>query len=61
MRVNEIMTKDVKTVPPTLGASLAWDLMRRDHIRVDRPPPGPCRRLSHRAPHRKRNLAYGVW
>ena len=33
MRVNDIMTKGVKTVPPTLGASLAWELMRRERIR----------------------------
>ncbi len=150
MRVNDIMTKGVKTVPPTLGASLAWELMRHERIRhlivvdgarvvgvlsdrdtggrtamslraqstvsdlmsaavvtaapddtvrrianlmrgrtigcvpvlsgkrlvgilttsdllgllgrgVDRPEPKPRRLLSHRAPHRKRNRAYGVW
>ena len=150
MRVNEIMSKKVLTVPATLGASLAWELMRREKIRhlivvdgakvvgvlsdrdtggrtavsiraqstvgdlmtdavvtaapddtvrrianvlrgrtigcvpvvsgnrlvgivttsdllgllgrgIDRPAPRPRRALSHRAPHRKRNRAYGVW
>jgi acetoin utilization protein AcuB len=33
MRVAEIMTKDVQTVPPTMPASEAWELMRRRRVR----------------------------
>ena len=150
MRVSEIMTTGVQTVPPTMEASRAWALMRGERIRhlivvdggkpvgvlsdrdtggrtaaairaqstvgelmtdavvtatpddtvrrianvmrgrtigcvpvvsgkrlvgivttsdllgllgrgIDRPAPRPRRTLSHRAPHRKRNRAYGVW
>jgi acetoin utilization protein AcuB len=150
MRVSEIMTTGVQTVPATMEASRAWALMRRERIRhlivvegaevvgvvsdrdtggrtaaaipaqstvgelmtdvvvtatpddtvrrianvmrgrtigcvpvvsgkrlvgivttsdllgllgrgIDRPVPRPRRTLSHRAPHRKRNCAYGVW
>ena len=33
MRVSEIMTKNVQTVPPAMPADEAWDLMRRKGIR----------------------------
>jgi CBS domain-containing protein len=33
MRISDIMTKDVKTVPPTWTVNEAADLMRRKHIR----------------------------
>jgi acetoin utilization protein AcuB len=32
MRVSEIMTKEVQTVPPGMAAVEAWDLMRRRRI-----------------------------
>jgi acetoin utilization protein AcuB len=32
MRVVEIMTKNVLSVPPTMPASEAWDLMQREHV-----------------------------
>jgi CBS domain-containing protein len=32
MRVFEIMTEGVQTVPPTMPASDAWELMRRKRI-----------------------------
>ena len=32
MRVSEIMTEGVQTVPPTMPAADAWELMRRKRI-----------------------------
>jgi CBS domain-containing protein len=33
MRVNEVMTEGVQTVPPTMSAGEAWEVMRRQRIR----------------------------
>jgi acetoin utilization protein AcuB len=32
MRINEVMTEDVRTVPPTMSARAAWSLMRAEDI-----------------------------
>jgi acetoin utilization protein AcuB len=32
MRVSEVMTKEVQTVPPTMTADAAWELMARNRI-----------------------------
>ena len=32
MRVSELMTEQVQTVPPTMSAASAWEMMRRERI-----------------------------